>query len=253
MMKGSEQELITRIFRVLYENNRPDLAEEALAVLSEHPLEPAVLSELEAFLNRLVPYSRFRLKSVRDQFDIQLSHFNMQSTEIPSGGVSQYLKESLIRAIRQPLVSAKARSEAIVYPVLSELQYECQYRFDIYSGTSLNVDVEKGLWGLCDFILTPPRSMDEPDAPIFMIVKVEHEGIEKGLGPCAAQLVGSQSFNQQKGLPNQEVYGCVTTGEVWQFMRLRGKELTQDKQRFYLTDIETIIQMLKRVVNDFSF
>ena len=61
--------------------------------------------------------------------------------------------------------------------------------------------------------------------------------IEAGLGQCAAQMVASRIFNEQKGRPLPRIFGCVTTGETWQFLRLEGPILGIERTRLYIDNV----------------
>ena len=81
--------------------------------------------------------------------------------------------------------------------------------------------------------------------PILSILEAKKLDIEQGLGQCTAQLVAAQKLNQREGIVTT-VYGCVTTAEAWQFMRLEGNTLTLDSARLVIAqpDFETVVQQL---------
>ena len=62
----------------------------------------------------------------------------------------------------------KARSELIVANVLFELLEQFNYRISLFSGIDFNVDVENGLTGMCDFLvsLSPVQSSLPIPSPI---------------------------------------------------------------------------------------
>ena len=41
-------------------------------------------------------------------------------------------------------------------------------------------------------------------------------------------MVGVRQFNLNAKKPIEPIYGCVTNGDVWQFLRLRGTQLDLD-------------------------
>ncbi|WP_373546546.1 hypothetical protein [Chamaesiphon sp.] len=57
-------------------------------------------------------------------------------------------------------------------------------------------------------------------------------------------MVAAQKFNRAKGqeLP---IYGSVTTGTFWQFLKLTGQDLTIDVKEYSLKPIERILGILK--------
>ena len=102
-------------------------------------------------------------------------------------------------------------------------------RFTIFSGKSFDVDRSKGLNGECDFILSKGQPTRLIQAPIFALVEAKKQDIDIGLGQCVAQMIGAQLFNQRKHQPINVIYGCVTTGDRWQFLKLEQQELIIDR------------------------
>lgn len=56
-------------------------------------------------------------------------------------------------------------------------------------------------------------------------------------------------FNERAGRSGRPVYGCVTTGEDWQFMRLDGSELIIDPSRRYINQVGAVLAALLASVN----
>ena len=53
-------------------------------------------------------------------------------------------------------------------------------------------------------------------------------------------MVAAQLFNERAGRVGV-VFGCVTTGEDWQFLRLEGKTVLIDSSRRYINDVGSIL------------
>ena len=119
----------------------------------------------------------------------------------------------------------------------------------LYSGVRLDVDSDKGLKGECDFILSKAQPSPTLRAPLIVIVEAKKNDIEEGLPQCAAQMVAARLFNEQHHDPLPTVWGCVTTGEAWQFLRLRNQELVVDAGRYYITEVSTVLGILVSVMN----
>ena len=54
-------------------------------------------------------------------------------------------------------------------------------------------------------------------------------------------MVGARIFNERAGQPVEAVFGCVTNGEAWQFLRLGGPLAEIDSRRFYIDDVGSIL------------
>ena len=159
---------------------------------------------------------------------------------LPAASAPAWLSEGLARGMELALVSEKARSEFIVAPVLLGVRELSGGRISILSGQRLDVDPERRLLGECDFILALSEPLPRLRAPLVTIVEAKKNDIEAGLGQCIAQMVAAQLFNERAGHKGV-VYGCVTTGEDWQFLRLDGQAVIIDTTRRYINDVGSIL------------
>ncbi|HZV03654.1 MAG TPA: hypothetical protein VE999_01060 [Gemmataceae bacterium] len=167
--------------------------------------------------------------------------------------VPVWLQEALSRGaqgIQLSLLSEKSRSEFIVAPILLAGRELSGNRFAIYSGQRLDVDPERGLTGECDFILSASDPVLPLQAPIATIVEAKKNDIESGLGQCIAQMVAADRFNQSMGQYGSRVFGCVTTGEAWQFLRLDGVEALLERRRYYIDNVGRILAAIQAIVNE---
>ena len=166
---------------------------------------------------------------------------------------SDWLKETLSYSLKLALSSSseKARSEFIIAPILIELERRNQEKLSIYSGENLDVDVEKGLKGECDFILSKGAMSLTMQTPIISLVEAKKSDIKRGLGQCIAQMLGAQRFNQIEGNEIPIIYGCVTTGEDWQFLSLENSGIVIDTQRYYINELEKVLGAFQLIVDKY--
>ena len=146
------------------------------------------------------------------------------------------------------LVSEKARSEFIVAPMLLAVRELCHGEISIFSGQRLDVDPARKLSGECDFILARSAPLPRLRAPLLTLLEAKKNDIDAGFGQCIAQMVAAQLFNQQSGAAVPAVYGCITTGEDWQFLKLEGTTVTVDPSRRYINDVASILAALVATV-----
>lgn len=97
-------------------------------------------------------------------------------------------------------------------PNLTEVRRQVNYQISLFSGTDFNVDIEKGLVGYCDFLLSASREQFFVGAPVITIVEAKNENIIGGLGQCVTEMVAAQIFNQRQSLDIPIIYGVVTSG-----------------------------------------
>ena len=161
----------------------------------------------------MTSYSDFTLDLIESQFGIRnrLTEFFDVVEKIQW---SDWLQNYLNLAKELPIKSEKARSEAIVYPILVELRNLNDKFFTIYSGDDFNVDEKLGLTGECDFIIAKDTGSYNVNAPIFQVVEAKKHDFDLGIPQCAAQMIASKIFNEKKGMDLDVIYGCVTTGEA---------------------------------------
>lgn len=195
-------------------------------------------------------YSDFSLKQVKEQFGLSEQIIDLFG-DVPSIEGSSWLQQALEMGFELAIVSSseKARSEFIVVPILFDLRQRNDKRFAIYSGASLEVDVEQGLKGECDFILAKGAIAYTIQTPIFSLVEAKKNYIASGMGQCAAQMVAARLFNQQAGNDITTIFGCVTTGTEWQFLKLEGDTLFIDSQLYPVQDVTRILGVLQTIVD----
>jgi hypothetical protein len=159
--------------------------------------------------------------------------------------VPGWLQDLLARGMRLALVSEKARSEFIVAPILLAVRELSGERVAILSGQRLDVDPARRLLGECDFILALSDPVPRLRAPLLTVAEAKKNDIDAGLGQCVAQMVAAQVYNERAGQQLPAVYGCVTTGETWQFLRLVQTAVTIDQGRLYIDNVGGILAALQ--------
>jgi hypothetical protein len=161
---------------------------------------------------------------------------------------SEWLLDMIAMSNELPLNSEKAKSEFIVSPILLEVWKKNNKQFSIFSGVTL--DVQADLRGECDFILSKGPKSKEIQAPIFTLIEAKDDNIRNGWGQCIMQMYAAQKFNEIKKRDIPIVYGCITTGEDWQFLKLEKNTVTFDNKRFYLNEIDRILGVFNVIVKD---
>jgi hypothetical protein len=192
-------------------------------------------------------YSDFTLQSIEAQFGVTPRPAALLPDARPAP-VPAWLKEHLDRGLQLPLVSEKARSELIVMPVLLACRELSEGAVAIYSGARLDACPEEGLVGECDFLLARTPPIPEVRAPLVTVVEAKKNDVEAGIGQCVAQMIGARLVNQRAGAGDGPVFGCVTTGEVWQFLRLDGSIAAIDSRRYYLDDMGGILGAFQAMI-----
>lgn len=84
--------------------------------------------------------------------------------------------------------------------------------------------------------------------PVVVIIEAKNENIKGGLGECAAAMLAAQLFNQQQGNEIRKIYGTVTTGDIWKFLKLAENDIFIDLSNFYIKDIDKTLGILSQSV-----
>jgi len=192
-------------------------------------------------------YSDFDLKKVRKDFGLQIDEQPDLFADVmpvqPGATLTNALAETTHLALA--IHTEKARSEMIVTPVLLEIWRQAQFQISLFSGTEFNVDEGQGLTGYCDYILSRSKEQLIVNSPVFMIVEAKNENIKGGLGQCIAQMTAARIFNEREGNAIESIYGSVTTGEIWKFLKLVDSVASIDLSDYYIVrDVNKILGIL---------
>jgi hypothetical protein len=198
-----------------------------------------------------MPYSSFTITQVKQQFELNVVtevFFANLPPLIPGDWLTNLLKKSA--PLAATVGTEKVRSELIIAPLLFEFRELLDRQVSLFSGTDFSIDLESGLTGVCDFLLTRSTSEVMIEAPAIIIIEAKKGELNGGWGQCAAEMVAAQKFNAANGQEITTIYGSVTTGTRWQFLKLTGKDLTIDVTEYSLDPLDRILGILKWMVEE---
>jgi len=198
-------------------------------------------------------YSEFtsiiKVKQAFGLTTVEGPRFLPQITPInPSATLTDFLANSLPVAVATG--SEKARSEMIITPVLLEVRKILQQNVSLFSGEDFTVDYESGLNGICDYLISRSPEMLEIEAPAVAVVEAKKADLKTGIGQCVAEMVAMQKFNEAKGKPISVIYGSVSNGTQWRFLKLEEKIVSIDLNDYALPPVDEILGMLVWMVRD---
>ena len=199
-----------------------------------------------------MPYSNFSLSRVKREFNLKTVENKRFFPEIEPIEPSFYLKEALSEGLPLAIAtgSEKARSELIISPILVEVRKILERKISFFSGEDFTVAPELDLAGVCDFLISRSAEQVFIEAPAVVIIEAKKGDLKPGLGQCAAEMVAAQMFNQQTGIPITTIYGSVTSGTAWRFLKLEGNILNIDLQDYPVPPVEMILGMLVWMVGE---
>ena len=194
-------------------------------------------------------YSQFNLETVEKTFGLNILESLELFATIPEVKISDFLKQCLQynTPIALEIATEKARSEMIITPILIELKKQFESNISLFSGREFNVDSQLGLIGYCDFIISKSPSQLIIKSPVAIILEAKNDNIQSGLGQCIAEMVAAQIFNRRQN-KNYTIYGCVTTGTNWKFMKLFDQVVRVDPNEYFLNNIGKLMGILRSFI-----
>ncbi len=195
-------------------------------------------------------YNQFTLDEVKQRLGVTVREEQGLFGDVPPARVSDLLTEYLRDSAPLALAfsTEKARSEMIIAPILLEVRRQRKGEVSLFSGADFSVDPERGLVGFCDYLLSLSPEQLSIEAPVVAVVEAKNENMRLGTPQCIAEMVAARIFNEQRGRSLVTVYGAVTTGDVWRFLRMRGATVEIDMTGYYLRDVEIIVGVLLEMV-----
>ena len=82
------------------------------------------------------------------------------------------------------------------------------------------------------------------EAPAIVMVAAKKGDLKVGLGQCIAEMVAAQKFNEAKGRSISAIYGSVSSGTAWRFLKLEGQIVTIDLTDYPLPTVDKILGFL---------
>jgi hypothetical protein len=192
-------------------------------------------------------YGDFKLSEIIQKFELTLNEVSGLFGDVPeeesSDLLTTILKENVDLAVS--INTEKARSEMIISPILLEVRRKLNNEISLFSGIDFNVDNQQGLNGFCDFLISLSKEQLFVRAPVIItLVESKNENLKSGLAQCIAEILAAQLFNEQKQNTIKIIYGAVTIGTIWQFLKLEDKTISIDLTEYYIKDVKKILGIL---------
>ena len=193
-----------------------------------------------------MPYSDFSLRKVKQDFNLTIVEQNTFLTKIqpqqPSVFLAEFIKKYLPLALA--LNTEKARSEMLICPILLEIKEISTSSISLFSGNDFTVDTSIGLSGVCDFLISLSSEQLFVEAPAVVVVEAKKEDLNGGLGQCVAEMIAAQRFNENNNTSIPIIYGTVTTGDRWKFLKIENQTVTIGLIEYTLPPLEQILGIL---------
>jgi hypothetical protein len=191
-------------------------------------------------------YSTFTFESLQDKLGITVRETSHAFDSIPPLQPSNILTMALSRGLPIAVGAGKekARSEALVFPILLEVREQLEQQVSLFSGPEFNVDKKQGLSGFCDYLMSRSPLQMAIHTPVVAIFEAKHEDLTQGVPQCVAAMHAARLFNQQRDNPTETVYGATTSGTTWRFLRLTGLIAETDLTEYHISNVDKILGIL---------
>ncbi|NEQ27798.1 MAG: hypothetical protein F6K28_54140, partial [Microcoleus sp. SIO2G3] len=180
------------------------------------------------------------LKLVQQQFGLQIRETTLPVVESQPMLQSLPHRHLLERGLDlvTPNSNESTRRHCIVGQVMMSIALSLNA--SLFLGSPFEVDRSCGLVGECDYLISRSPLTFRIHPPVALIVEVKRE-LERGLSHCIVAMAAAQQFNASAA----PVYGVVTTGLEWQFLKLEGAIVTVEQTVYGLEAIDQIPAMLR--------
>ena len=181
-------------------------------------------------------YNKFKIDHIQNKLHLKVIKQDWLPAELSTFEEDTLLMLLLSETGKMFLGSEKARSEFIVAPVLQSLSRKNKNRFSIFSGYEFNIDKSQELNGFCDFILSSVTNSLKVEAPTFFVVETKKTDVDdNAIAQCSAEMYAAKIFNERANKPQKAIYGCVTSGFSWAFIKLEDNIIAIDTNYVPLT------------------
>lgn len=197
-------------------------------------------------------YSNFTFAKLKKEYGIEQKDAEVVvRLSIRAIEPSARLRQDINDAKLIPLYSEKAKSEAIIYPIIREIKLKNPH-ITVFSGYALNLENHKELSGAPDFMFSVQEGTIEPKSPIFCLFESKNKEPHEGFAQCAAEMYAARLFNQENGDPYETIYGAVTNAYDWVFLKLEGNTVFIDNERYFLNDLPRILGIMQFIIDQYK-
>ena len=166
---------------------------------------------------------------------------------------SEFLLRTLAIHREIPSESEKAKSELLITPILTEIRLNNPKKMTYFSGYPFNVDPKRGLKGYCDFIISKKYNAAFIESPLIAVVEAKHnQDLPDAAPQCIAEMYAARIFNERNGENTPTIYGSVTNGYEWLFMRLHDDDVMIDIDRYPLQNLPKLLGAWQVIIDSLA-
>lgn len=197
-------------------------------------------------------YSKFTLEDLETRFQVRVKSEYGLFQHVPAHPIGDLLRQTLEEnaLLISSANTTKMRSELLVAPLLLDLWRQQQRGIGFFSGVEMDVEPETGLVGVCDFLLTHNRQQLFLTPPFLAVAQAKRDDLRACVPQCVAMMLAARLWSEREGKLMATVYGAVTSGQRWSFLKLVGKMAHLDLQEYHIGKPDQILGILTTMAND---
>ncbi|WP_339384201.1 hypothetical protein [Microcoleus sp. LEGE 07076] len=111
---------------------------------------------------------------------------------------------------------------------------------------------DRYLSGFPEYILAKRSSLGKVvfEQPYFLLVQAKQDNFENGWAQCLAEMIAAQRLNENS---EQEIFGIVSNGDVWQFGKLKGNVFTRNQTFYTIQELDKLFAVINYVFQQCEF
>lgn len=195
-------------------------------------------------------YGDFNLQTVTQAFSLSVDDetdlFGGVAAITPSERLQSFMRDYAPFGLKSR--TEKARSEFVIAPLLAEACKLLAGKVSLFSGVDFNIAPEKGLKGVCDFLISLSPNAYELVAPAMVIIEAKKDDLPGGYGQCISEMIAARIFNERADLSIPIIHGAVSSGHDWQFLKLVDSQVFIDKSVYYIDQPGKILAILLHIL-----
>lgn len=197
-----------------------------------------------------MPQTQFTLEHISKAFGLRIIetvdlYATVEPVEIDVC-LRTYLQRNIPLAVA--ISTKKAKSEMIIAPLLLDLKARFFDQISLFSGVEFSTEPDRGLLGVCDFLISLSPQQLYISAPVFLILEGKNDNIKAGFAQCMAEMLAARKFNEKEGTTTPHIHGIVTNGNQWKFLKLSDQEMYIDRSDYYIDKPGTLLGILSFLI-----
>ena len=90
------------------------------------------------------------------------------------------------------------------------------------------------------------------EAPVIGIFEAKDDSLDKWYGQCGAEMYAARLFNEHQNRYFPIIFGAVTNGFSWQFLKLEDKTLWIDTETYGTQNLPKLLGVLQYLIGFYA-